>query len=227
MLKVSGLTVRYNRKNVLQSLNWQWPENVNCIALVGENGSGKSTLIKAITGLTAIVAGEIIFNKNEIANIPTFERIKRGISVLPQNSFFIPELTLGENLNIIKSPKVRKSVELLLKKFETAQFVNQKITGLSGGELRKSEVAFIMGYDPRLLILDEPFAGLDPLTIKRIVGILNDSKASTKVLIADHNITALQELADWFVLLKDGKILCNKPSNSFFKDPVVRQRFLG
>ena len=110
MLKVSGLTVRYNRKNVLQSLNWQWPENVNCIALVGENGSGKSTLIKAITGLTAIVAGEIIFNKNEIANIPTFERIKRGISVLPQNNFFIPELTLGENLNIIKSPKVRRGL---------------------------------------------------------------------------------------------------------------------
>jgi lipopolysaccharide export system ATP-binding protein len=204
------------------------------VGLLGPNGAGKTTTFYIIVGLIAPDSGQVRLCGNEITNLPMYQRARSGISYLPQEPSIFRKLTVKENLHSIAetlsipSSKREELTMQLLEEFGIAHLSNQRAYTLSGGERRRLEIARALVLTPRFILLDEPFAGIDPLAvldIQRIIGRLKHRDIG--VLITDHNVRDTLNITDRAYIINDGKILRVGTPEQLTNDDEVKKVYLG
>ena len=209
-------------------------ESREIVGLLGPNGAGKTTTFYMICGLIEPSGGQVWMDGEEITTEPLHKKAKKGIGYLPQESSIFKELSVEENLYIaaeavIKDKERRREVvEYLLELFGIEPVRHRVGKALSGGERRRCEIARALVIKPKFLLLDEPFAGVDPIAVSDIQKIIKElSDAGIGILITDHNVRETLQVCDRAYVLKDGSILASGRSDEVAKNPEVRKHYLG
>ena len=229
-----NISKSYGTKAILKDINIEAKQN-EIIALLGPNGAGKTTSFYIIVGILSATSGKILFNDTDITCYPLYMRSKLGIGYLPQEASIFRKLSVEDNLKIALEAKygndkqtINQHMEQLLDEFNI-QHIRKSIGGvLSGGERRRVEVARILAINPTFLLLDEPFAGVDPIAVDDIKNlILSLKQKGIGVIITDHNVRETLEIVDRAYILFDGKIICHGNPKDIVKNEQVRQVYLG
>ena len=232
-LKAVEIEKAYHGKKVVRGVNFE----VNAgqiVGLLGPNGAGKTTSFYMVVGLIKPDGGKILFNDQEITRWPMHRRAQAGIAYLPQEASVFRRMTAEENiLSVLETLPLsqtqrKERLEKLLHEFNIDSIAKQKAFTLSGGERRRVEVARALALDPVFLLLDEPFAGIDPIAvgdIQRMIKILK--KRGIGVLITDHNVRETLEICDLGYLLNDGKILEKGTPEEIAHSRTARETYLG
>ena len=205
------------------------------VGLLGPNGAGKTTCFYSIVGFIKPSSGEILLNEHDISQLPMYRRARLGISYLPQEASVFRKLSVENNIwAIIETRKdmnisqKKELLESLLKDLGLQGRRKQLAYTLSGGERRRTEIARSLAINPQFLLLDEPFAGIDPITIHEIKGIIKVlSEKNIGILITDHNVRDALEITQRSYIIKDGKILVEGNKNELLKNPIAREVYLG
>ena len=204
------------------------------VGLLGPNGAGKTTSFYTICGLVQPTSGTIIFDGNDITHLPLHKRALKGIGYLPQESSIFKDLTVEENLmlsaqiSIDDKKEQIKKVEELLEVFNIEPIRQRKGVSLSGGERRRTEIARALVSDPKFLLLDEPFAGVDPIAVKDIQTIIEQlTKRDIGVLITDHNVRETLQICNRAYVMKAGSVLASGDAQEIKNDPIVKEHYLG
>jgi len=232
-LVVEGLVKRYKRRCVVNGAHLNVRKG-EIVGLLGPNGAGKTTTFYMIVGLVRPDEGRIVFQGKDITRHPVYRRARAGLGYLAQEPSIFRRLTVAENVMAIlqtldlNSRQRRQRLGELLDWLNLGKVANQKAYTLSGGERRKLEITRALVRDPAILMLDEPFAGVDPLAVLDIQQIIRDLRArGLGVVITDHNVRETLAVVDRAYLLYDGKVLCEGTSEYLVNDPTVRERYLG
>ncbi len=233
MLKIENLNTGYDKKQILFDVSFDVKQG-DIALLVGSNGSGKSTLLKAIFGICKIWQGNIIFNQENITNMPSNLLIQKGLMYIPQKNNVFEQLTVKENLEISglalnNKTLFKQRVQLILASFETLiPFLDKNPMKMSGGERQQLVIAMAMLHQPKLLLLDEPFTGLSPKAITDISNKLTqiNKENNTTILMVEHRIKEALPLANQVLGLKLGKMVQNtaeisKFTNNFFQQILI------
>ena len=204
------------------------------VGLLGPNGAGKTTTFYMICGLVEATDGEVFFDGENVSSLPLHKRAKKGIGYLPQESSIFKELTVEENLMIaaeivIKDKELQeKRVNELLDLFNIEPIRDRKGVSLSGGERRRAEIARALINAPKFLLLDEPFAGVDPIAVKDIQTIIAQLVTiDIGVLITDHNVRETLDVCDRAYVIKSGELLAQGSSDEISSNELVRTHYLG
>ena len=199
------------------------------LGLLGSNGAGKSTFMNIVLGLTKCDFGDIFLGNKKLTNLAIHERSKLGISYLPQNSAIFRGLTVYENLlGIAQIIKKRKTVEKLMAEFSITHLRDVKATALSGGERRRTEIARCLISNPKILLLDEPFAGVDLLSIQDIKGLLLKLQSrGCAVLVTDHNASQLLSVVDRAYVVANGTIVANGTPRQIVNTTEAKKLYFG
>ncbi len=204
------------------------------VGLLGPNGAGKTTSFYIICGLIQPTSGSISFDGSDITHLPLHKRALRGIGYLPQESSIFKDLTVEENLMLaaevsIDDKKQRwERVEELLEIFNIEPIRQRKGISLSGGERRRTEIARALVSNPKFLLLDEPFAGVDPIAVKDIQSIIKQlTSRGIGVLITDHNVRETLQICDKAYVMKAGTVLASGTAQEIKDNTVVREHYLG
>ncbi len=204
------------------------------VGLLGPNGAGKSTSFYMICGITDVTSGKVFLNGEDITELPLSERAKRGIGYLPQESSIFKDLTVEENLSIaakaikLDEKVAYKRIEDLLNLFNIEPIRNRYGIQLSGGERRRAEIARALVAQPKFLLLDEPFAGVDPISVEDIQGIIRQLiELDMGVLITDHNVRETLGICDRAYVMRNGEMLASGTSEEIMNDKSVRKYYLG
>ncbi len=204
------------------------------VGLLGPNGAGKTTTFYMICGLVEATSGEVFFNDENISHMPLHQRAKKGIGYLPQEASIFKDLTVEENLMVAaqvgyKDEKERENrIEELLEMFNIEPIRNRKGISLSGGERRRAEIARALINAPKFLLLDEPFAGVDPLAVLDIQNVIKQLVGyGIGVLITDHNVRETLAVCDRAYVIKAGGLLASGTSDEIGKNADVRTHYLG
>ncbi len=233
VLQASGLSKSYHGRKVVNEVSLELRKG-EVVGLLGPNGAGKTTTFYMIVGLIPPEAGCVQLGGEEITNLPMYQRARSGISYLPQEPSVFRKLTVLENLRSIAEtldmpPAKRDELTTdLMKEFGIEHLSNQGAYTLSGGERRRVEIARALVLTPQFILLDEPFAGIDPLAvldIQRIIGELKDRGIG--VLITDHNVREILNITDRAYIINDGKILREGSPEQLTSDDEVRKVYLG
>jgi len=204
------------------------------VGLLGPNGAGKTTTFYMIVGLISPDAGHVLINDSEITGMPMYQRARSGISYLPQEPSVFRKLTVEENLETIAetldldSGQQGEIVAELLGEFGIAHLRRQPAYTLSGGERRRLEIARALVLTPKFILLDEPFAGIDPLAvldIQRVIGRLKERRIG--VLVTDHNVREALNITDHAYIINDGRILRDGSPEELINDLEVKKVYLG
>lgn len=208
--------------------------NGEIVGLLGPNGAGKTTTFYMICGLISASGGDILLNENSIAKVPLHKRAKLGIGYLPQESSIFKELSVEENLMLAAEITYKNKSEASQKVDEMLNLLNiepirlRKGVSLSGGERRRCEIARSLMITPKFLLLDEPFAGVDPIAVNDIQSIVRDlSDLGIGVLITDHNVRETLAICDRAYVIKDGELFAGGTAKEIASDPNVRKFYLG
>ncbi len=208
--------------------------NGEIVGLLGPNGAGKTTTFYMICGLISASGGDILLNKSSIAKVPLHKRAKLGIGYLPQESSIFKELSVEENLMLAAEITYKNKAEASRKVDEMLNLLNiepirlRKGVSLSGGERRRCEIARSLMITPKFLLLDEPFAGVDPIAVNDIQSIVRDlSDLGIGVLITDHNVRETLAICDRAYVIKDGELFAGGTAKEIANDPNVRKFYLG
>lgn len=232
-IEVNSIAKTIKKTQILHdiSLNIKSGETVG---LLGPNGAGKTTSFYTICGLIQPTSGTIYFDDHDITHLPLHKRALRGIGYLPQESSIFKDLTVEENLMLaaevsIDDEKQRwEKVEELLEIFNIEPFRQRKGLSLSGGERRRTEIARALVSDPKFLLLDEPFAGVDPIAVKDIQGIIKQlTQRDIGVLITDHNVRETLQICDRAYVMKAGAVLASGTAAQIKENDIVREHYLG
>jgi lipopolysaccharide export system ATP-binding protein len=233
-LKASNLNKSYSGKEAVSNVSIEVTEG-ETVGLLGPNGAGKTTFFYMIAGLISIDSGNVLINEKEITNLDISARSKTGLSYLPQEPSIFRRLTVEQNiLSALEQRKDLKKSEIiaeknrLLQEFNLVNFVNTLGIKLSGGERRRTEIARALACNPKFLLLDEPFAGIDPIAIsdlKNTIKKLNTSGYG--VLISDHNVRDTMQICDRVLVMSEGKIVAEGTPEEVSKDVKVREVYLG
>ena len=204
------------------------------VGLLGPNGAGKTTTFYMICGLIAPTSGHVYLDDKDISDIPLHKRAQMGIGYLPQESSIFKELTVEENLllaaEIVTKDKKeqQQKVERLLDILNIEPIRDRLGISLSGGERRRCEIARSLAIEPKFLLLDEPFAGVDPLAVTDIQNIVKELKEmDIGILITDHNVRETLSICDRAYVIKSGKLLDKGTSEEIFNSKLVQQHYLG
>ena len=204
------------------------------VGLLGPNGAGKTTTFYTVCGLVAPTSGKVFFDDEEITKLPLHKRALKGIGYLPQESSIFKDLSVEDNLllaaEIITKDKdeQRKRVEDLLEVFNIEPIRQRKGISLSGGERRRTEIARALVSNPKFLLLDEPFAGVDPIAVKDIQGIIKQlTQRGIGVLITDHNVRETLQICDRAYVMKAGAIIAGGTAQEIKDNDTVREHYLG
>ena len=234
----SGLRVRHLRKSykkrvVIRDFSMELNRG-EVVALLGPNGSGKSTTFYAIAGLVYPEGGEVTIDGQDVTNLPMYRRAKMGIGYLPQEMSIFRGLSVEDNIGAIldistkDSHKRRERLEELLSEFSIEHLRRAPALALSGGERRRVEIARCLAANPKYLLLDEPFAGVDPISVGDIRHLVADlKKRGIGVLITDHNVRETLEIVDRAYILHDGKVLMSGTPDEVVRNENVRRVYLG
>ena len=235
ILKLQKISMFYNKRQILNSLDL----NINqreILGMLGPNGVGKSTIFHIITGLRDPSFGKVLINGIDCTNIPIYERAtKFKLGYVPQYGGFIQDLTLYENLNLvgeihIKEKELRKSkIDKIISQFEFDALLKIKAKHLSGGQKKKLVISMALMNDPSILLLDEPFAALDILTIKMLQEIIVNLQSFEKitVVVCDHQARDLLSCVDRAIVLSNGKIIASGSPDEIVKDSSARTAYFG
>ncbi|TRW99330.1 LPS export ABC transporter ATP-binding protein [Paracoccus sp. M683] len=234
----TGLVVRelrksYRNRPVIRDVSVDLARG-EVVALLGPNGSGKTTCFYCIAGLVSPDAGQVIIDGKDATGLPMFRRARMGIGYLPQEMSIFRGLSVEQNimavLEVVESDvhKRRMRLEELLGDFSIGHLRNAPALALSGGERRRVEIARCLASNPSFLLLDEPFAGVDPIAVGEIRALVHDLKSrGIGVLITDHNVRETLGIVDRAYILHDGHVLMSGTTREIVEDPRVREVYLG
>ena len=233
MLRAVDIFKRYKRRTVVNGVSVQVDQG-EIVGLLGPNGAGKTTSFYMIVGLVKPNEGKIFLDEEEITDMAMYKRAQKGIGYLPQEASVFRKLTVEDNIKAIlevsgktKAEQVAK-LEELLNEFGLQHVRKNMGDVLSGGERRRTEIARALATDPRFILLDEPFAGVDPIAVEDIQGIVAKlKKKNIGILITDHNVQETLSITDRAYLLFEGKILKQGTAEELAADETVRRVYLG
>ena len=232
-LSASGLVKIYGDRTVVNGMS------VNCscgeiVGILGPNGAGKTTTFYMVVGLVKPDSGKVVFRGEDITSLPVFKRARKGIGYLAQEASVFRKLSVWDNvMSILETmPMSRKErtarAEELLSPFDLMKVAKQPAYTLSGGERRKLEIARALVRNPAILMLDEPFAGVDPLSVGEIQDIVRKLAADgLGIIITDHNVRETLSVVHRAYLVYNGKLLKEGTSEDLVNDPEVREKYLG
>jgi len=233
-LKASNLNKSYSGKAAVSNVSIEVTAG-ETVGLLGPNGAGKTTFFYMIAGLISVDSGNVLINEKEITNLDISARSKTGLSYLPQEPSIFRRLTVEQNiLSALEQRKDLKKSEIiaeknrLLQEFNLVNFVKTLGIKLSGGERRRTEIARALACNPKFLLLDEPFAGIDPIAVsdlKTTIKKLNTSGYG--VLISDHNVRDTMQICDRVLVMSEGKIVAEGTPEEVSKDVKVKEVYLG
>ncbi|MDG2089222.1 MAG: LPS export ABC transporter ATP-binding protein [Arenicellaceae bacterium] len=234
ILETRGLTKSYRGLRVVDKVDVS-VENGEVVGLLGPNGAGKTTTFYMMVGLVRRDGGRILMDGHEIGHLPMHERARLGIGYLPQEASVFRKLTVEQNLMAVleAQPELtqlerRRRVERLLEEFSIAHKRDSLGISLSGGERRRVEIARALALQPYFILLDEPFAGIDPISvgdIQQIIDYLRNSGIG--ILITDHNVRETLDICDRAYILSDGKVLAEGTAEEVLSHKGVREVYLG
>tara|TARA_B100000579_G_scaffold178618_1_gene145590 strand:- start:1559 stop:2278 length:720 start_codon:yes stop_codon:yes gene_type:complete len=233
ILSVSNLSKKIKNKSIIENINFVVNRS-EILGLLGPNGAGKTTTFYTIAGLIKPSEGKIFFNKKNVTDMPMHNRSKLGMSYLPQESSIFLNLSVKHNilgLAQLASPDtnlIKNIFDEVVEEFNLSKILNQKGRELSGGQRRRVEIARCLVTKPNMILMDEPFAGIDPIAVDDIKKILN--KLVTKdisILITDHNVGAALEICNRALILSEGKILAEGSTNELINNSKVKEVYLG
>lgn len=233
LLKVLKLKKRYGGRAVVKDLSFEIDQG-EVVGLLGPNGAGKTTAFYMTIGLIAPDDGQVFFNDVDVTNLPIHKRAKMGMGYLAQEPSVFRQLTVKENiLCILETLKLSKKermkrLEELLSELNLSHLADKKASTLSGGERRRLEITRALVTNPSLLLLDEPFANIDPKTISDVKKMIKHLTAKgISVLITDHNAREIFSIADRSYLVQEGSILEHGPTKYLVDNLAVREAYLG
>ncbi|MCP4970780.1 MAG: LPS export ABC transporter ATP-binding protein [Arcobacter sp.] len=232
-LKIEDIKKNIKKTQILHGISLE-VNSGEIVGLLGPNGAGKTTTFYTVCGLVSPSSGKVFFDEDEITNLPLHKRALKGIGYLPQESSIFKDLSVEDNLmlaaQIVTNDKEEqnKRVEELLEVFNIEPIRQRKGVSLSGGERRRTEIARALVSKPNFLLLDEPFAGVDPIAVKDIQEIIHElTKIGIGVLITDHNVRETLEICDRAYVMKNGSLLASGKSEDIKSDGSVREHYLG
>ena len=234
ILSAKGLHKQYGKRMVVKDVDVSL-ERGEIVGLLGPNGAGKTTSFYMITGMIKPTKGNIFLDDYEITNDAMYKRARKGIGYLAQEPSIFGKLTVEDNLKLVLELRKdltekdqREKMELLLQDLSVSHLAQSKGNTLSGGERRRVEIARCLCMDPDFILLDEPFAGVYPIAVEEIQGIVHSlKKKEIGVLITDHNVRETLSITDRSYLLFDGQILKSGTSESLANDEEARRLYLG
>ncbi len=234
ILRVSSLFKSFGHKKVVQGIDFSIKTG-EVLGLLGPNGAGKTTTFYMIVGFYKPTAGEIFLNEEKITPLPMYKRARKGISYLPQEPSVFKKLTVEENIwSILETRKdlskleKKQKLEDLIEEFAIGRIRKQYAFTLSGGERRRTEIARSLAIEPKFLLLDEPFAGIDPIAvadIKHMIGLL--AKRGIGILITDHNVRDTLEITDRAIIVSSGQISIQGSKEEILNSQLARDVYLG
>ena len=233
IIRTEGLTKKYKSRTVVNDVSVNFHQG-EIVGLLGPNGAGKTTSFYMIVGLIKPFAGKIFLNDQDITELPMYKRAQMGIAYLPQEASVFRHLTVEDNIKAIlqfsgkSKEEQREKLESLIAEFNIQKVRHNKGNNLSGGERRRVEIARCLASDPRFILLDEPFAGVDPIAVEDIQGIVAKLKdKNIGIVITDHNVHETLSITDRAYLLFEGKVLKSGTAEELASDPMVKKVYLG
>lgn len=232
-LKGLDLVKRYRKKTVVNGVSISVKQG-EIVGLLGPNGAGKTTTFYMMVGLVSPNGGQIFLNEEELTNKPMYRRARMGVGYLAQEASVFRNLTVRQNLESvlqffsIPKKEIKEKVDKLIDEFNLHKVVNSKGYSLSGGERRRTEIARALVTDPKFILLDEPFAGVDPIAVEDIQEIVSKLKTQNiGILITDHNVHETLAITDRAYLMFEGKILMEGSADVLAEDENARRLYLG
>ena len=233
IIETKNLVKIYGQRKVVDDVSLL-VEQGTIVGLLGPNGAGKTTTFYMVVGIAKPDAGSVLLDGKDIGQMPMYQRARLGIGYLPQEASVFRKLTVEENLmSILESTtlshdeQVQKMNELI-DEFGIGHIRGSLGMALSGGERRRVEIARSLATDPAFILLDEPFAGIDPIAVADIQGMIAHlAKRGIGILITDHNVRETLSIVDKAYILASGKVLLHGDSDSIANDPVARKYYLG
>ncbi len=234
VLGVENLRKTFGKKVAVQKVSFGMKEG-EVVGLLGPNGAGKTTIFYMIVGFIKPTSGHIYLNSTNISNEPMYKRARRGIAYLPQEASVFKQLTVEQNIwailetrNDLNKAEKKEKLEFLLEELKITRLRTQKAYTLSGGERRRTEIARSLAIEPKFLLLDEPFAGIDPIAVSEIKGIISElAQKGIGILITDHNVRDTLEITDRAYIIHLGDILVDGDKTHILKNEMARKIYLG
>lgn len=232
-IETKGLVKKYGNRVVVNHVSFEVKQG-EIVGLLGPNGAGKTTSFYQVVGLVKPDEGKVFFNDVDITSLPMYKRAQLGIGYLPQEASVFRKLSVEDNIAaILEMTKLSKQdqktkLESLLREFRLEHVRKSKGDVLSGGERRRTEIARALSVDPKFILLDEPFAGIDPIAVEDIQAIVAKLKyKNIGILITDHNVTETLSICDRAYLLIEGKIYKHGTAEELSADDEVKRLYLG
>ena len=232
-LRAEHLYKKYKSRTVVNDIS-VYVEQGEIVGLLGPNGAGKTTTFYMIVGLIKPNEGKIFLEKDEVTELPMYQRAKRGIGYLAQEASVFRKLTVEENIMAVlemrnySKQERREKTDQLIEEFSLQKVRKNLGMSLSGGERRRTEIARALAVDPKFVLLDEPFAGVDPIAVEEIQMIVAKLKnKNIGILITDHNVDETLSITDRAYLMVDGKLFKAGTAEDLASDPLVRKVYLG
>ena len=233
-LRVSSLYKKFGRKQVVRGIDFSMKRG-QVVGLLGPNGAGKTTTFYMIVGFYKPSAGDVFLNETCITSLPMYKRSRLGISYLPQEASVFRKMTVEQNIWAVLEQRkdlthAQKSALLdnLLDEFSITRLRTQMAYTLSGGERRRTEIARSLATDPKFLLLDEPFAGIDPIAVADIKEVISHlASRNIGVLITDHNVRATLDVTDHAIIINQGEILVHGTQQEIIDSEIARKIYLG
>lgn len=233
ILKAENLKKRYKSRTVIHDVSFSLKSG-EVIGLLGPNGAGKTTCFYMIVGLVPLDNGDIYLDNSNLSQLPMHKRAQMGLSYLPQEASIFKRLTVEENilaileLNRLSDDQLQQQLDNLLHDLHISHIRNNPAISLSGGERRRVEIARALASHPRFILLDEPFAGVDPIAVMDIQKVINFLKElNIGVLITDHNVRETLGICDRAYIISDGKVLAQGKPDEIIYNERVRKVYLG
>ena len=234
MLSAHNLAKNFKGRDVVKDVSIAISQS-QIVGLLGPNGAGKTTCFYMIVGLIQADSGKVLLDQKDMTKLPIHDRARHGLSYLPQESSIFRNLTVEENVLAILQARQEltreereKKLEQLLEEFSIVHIRNSKGMSLSGGERRRTEIARTLATDPKFILLDEPFAGVDPISVSDIKTIINQLKdRGIGILLTDHNVRETLDICEKAYIVSEGRLIADGDANAILSNEKVRSVYLG
>lgn len=233
ILETRSLVKEYRARRVVDQVNLQ-VQNGSIVGLLGPNGAGKTTTFYSIVGFVRPTSGAIFLDKKEIQGLPIHQRASKGITYLAQEASVFKKLTVEENVRIVLEPlgltrnEINNRISELMAELKIEYLAKNKGHALSGGERRRVEIMRALATRPRFILLDEPFAGVDPLSVADLQQIIRRLKAKgLGILISDHNVRETLQVCDFAYIMNAGQILTSGAADDIIQSELAKKMYLG
>jgi lipopolysaccharide export system ATP-binding protein len=233
ILKTQELKKSYGNKEVVRGVSLE-ARGGEVVGLLGPNGAGKTTTFSMVAGFTSPSSGKVLLDDLELTGLPAYKRARNGLVYLPQDSSVFRKLTVEQNIRAVVETlavsKVEedKIVEERLAELRLTELASQKAMTLSGGERRRLEITRALVLSPKFLMLDEPFSGVDPISVSEVVSIIASLRErGMGIFLTDHNVRETLRVVDRAYLLYEGNVLAHGDADFLLADPKTREKYLG